>query len=48
MRYKPERALTLSISDKFISRSHKVEMRYKPERALTHHLNPLYPRDYDM
>ena len=36
MRYKPERALTLSgISVKFILASYAVEMRYKPERALT-------------
>ena len=36
MRYKPERALTLSTAFSFTDKLPWVEMRYKPERALTH------------
>ena len=35
MRYKPERALTLSLHGFDYRSIYRVEMRYKPERALT-------------
>ena len=40
MRYKPERALTLSNIVEKDSNSITVEMRYKPERALTQDILP--------